>query len=119
MAGWSVDPDRVVGVLSAIDGDGGNLTLAVAEADSLIWDGGPQLQADGRTTLSNAWNYFLENRRDVPGKLIHVISSSAEAVTAATTAVVSGDEQMSSSAREAEAFALEEWGIDEVWAYTN
>lgn len=117
MSDWRVDPDRVIGVLAGIDDDGIALTQAVTDVQSLAWEGGAGLKADGRTTVANAWNTFLDDRMLVPGKLIHVLSAAAVAVTSATTAVVAGDEQMAGDARNAEALALERWGIEPAAAY--
>ena len=114
--GWSVDPDRVVGVLAGVDDEGVQLAAAAASLDEAVYAGGG-LSADGRTVLSNAWQAFLDERRLVPGQLMHVLAASAQSVTEATVAVVTGDERMASDSRTAEATALDEWGIDSAAAY--
>lgn len=120
--GWSVDPDRVVGVLAGIDDEGTELARAAASIDELVY-ARATLSVDGRTALSNAWGAFLEERRLVPGTLMHTLAASAAALTEATVAVVAGDEQMAADGRAAsvaaEATALDEWGIDSPDAYGN
>lgn len=119
MEGWRVDPDLVVGILAGIDDEGVDLALAAVSMNELAFEGGAGLKVDGRTTLANAWNAFLDDRRLVPGKLIHVLSSSAQSVTDATVSIVTGDEQMAGDGRDAETYALAEWGIDSSDAYGN
>jgi hypothetical protein len=119
MSGWRVDPDRVIGVLADIDDDGADLAQAGTDVQNLAWEGGAGLKADGRTTVANAWTAFLEDRSLVPGKLTHVLSSAAAAVTEATVSVVSGDEEMAGNGRDAEALALERWGIEPPAAYQS
>ncbi|MDW4574012.1 hypothetical protein R8Z57_14625 [Microbacterium sp. M3] len=113
---WSVDPDRVIGVLAGVDDEGVELAEAAAAMDRLAASGAT-LSVDGRTTLSQAWEAFLDERRLVPGKLMHTLAMSAQALTEATTAVVAGDARMMSDGRDAEARALDEWGIDSPNAY--
>jgi hypothetical protein len=114
--GWRVDPDRVVGVLAGIDDDGAKLASTPKRADELYL-AHASLRVDGRATVAHAWGGFLEERRRVPGALIGVLASSAEALTEATVAVVSGDELMAADFEGAEASALERWGIDSILAY--
>lgn len=116
MGGWSVDPDRVVGVLAGVDDNGSGLASALKQADELAFSAS-SLSVDGRTTLSNAWAAFIDERRMVPGKLMHVLASSARSVSEATVAVVAGDAEMESNARTAEERALTEWGIESMDAY--
>lgn len=113
---WRVDPDRVVGVLAGIDDDGVELARSVGRVEELLYSRS-SLSVDGRTALANAWSAFIDERRLVPGTLMHVLASSAQALTEATVAVVAGDEQMASDGREATARALDEWGIDSATAY--
>ena len=49
--------------------------------------------------------------------LAHVVAAAASAVGEATTAVVTGDVDMSVSTAEAESRALDEWGIDSSVSY--
>ncbi|KTR94348.1 hypothetical protein NS220_09390 [Microbacterium testaceum] len=115
---YRVDPDRVIGVLASVDDAGAGIADAISGIDALALEGG-SLSVDGRRTLSAAWGDFLEERRLVPGKLAHIVASSATAVTEATTAVVAGDVEMSVTAGEAESRALDDWGIDSLDAYTS
>ena len=113
--GWSVDPDRVAGVLAGIDDEGVHLATAAASLDEAVY-AGAGLSADGRTVLSNAWQAFLDERRLVPGQLMHVLAASAQSVTEATVARWT---KKASDGRAAEATALDEWGIDSAAAYGN
>jgi hypothetical protein len=117
MSGWRVDPDRVVGILAGVDDEGARLAQAVTDTDALAWNHAATLSVDGRTAVLHAWQAFFDDRRLVPGKLIHVVTRAASAVTEATTAVVAGDETMAGDSRRAEEYALENWGIDSPWAY--
>lgn len=119
MSGWRVDPDRVIGILAGIDDEGVHLEQAVTDTDALAWENDAALSVDGRTRLLHAWQAFFDDRRLVPGKLIHVVTRSASAVTGATTAVVAGDDTMAGDTRQSEQHALDSWGIDSVLAYQD
>ncbi|WP_230007813.1 DUF6507 family protein [Microbacterium sp. Bi128] len=116
MSDYRVDPDRVIGVLAGADDAGAGIARAITDIEDLAMDG-QSLMADGRRTLASAWGDLLEERRSVPGKLAHTVAAAASAVSEATTAVVTGDLDMSVSSREAEARALDQWGIDSPLAY--
>jgi hypothetical protein len=75
------------------------------------------LVADGRTVLKTAWTTFIEDRASVPGRIMHEVAAAASAVSAATTALVSGDEQMSLDTRAAQQRS-ESWGIAPAEAYS-
>jgi len=115
---YRVDPDRVIGVLASVDDAGAGIADAITDIDALALEG-DSLSVDGRRALLAAWGEFLEERRFVPGKLAHIVAASATAVTDATTAVVTGDVEMSVTAGEAESRALDDWGIDSLDAYTS
>jgi len=115
---YRVDPDRVIGVLAGVDDGGAGIADAIAEIDALASDGA-LLSVDGRRALSAAWSDFLEERRLVPGKLAYAVAAAASAVSEATTAVVTGDVEMSVTAGEAESRAWGEWGIDSPDAYAS
>jgi len=114
--GWSVDPDRVMGVLAGVDDAGASLEGAGKAMDELSFSAS-SLSVDGRTMVSNAWASFVGERRLVPGKLMHVLASSARSVTEATVAVVAGDAEMETNAATAEERARVEWGIESDVAY--
>ncbi|MFE7844389.1 DUF6507 family protein [Microbacterium sp. NPDC057407] len=118
MDGWRVDPDRVVGILAGIDDAGSVLTRAAKDVDAL-YPAPVSLALDERTSVATAWTDFFEDRRAVPGKLIHVLSSSATALSEATVAVIAGDERMAADAAVAERQAFDRWGLDSSVAYGN
>lgn len=119
MDGWRVDPDRVIGVLAGVDDEGAGLARAATDIDALAARGSAGLNPDGRTAVANAWQNFIDERRLVPGKLVHVLTSSARAVGEATVAVVAGDERMASDTRQVGQYALEQWGIETELAYMS
>jgi hypothetical protein len=113
---YRVDPDRVIGVLAGVDDAGAGIAQAIDDMDALALEG-LSLTVDGRHSLASAWSDLLDERRYVPGKLAHVVAAAASAVSEATTAVVSGDVDMSVTTAEAESRALDEWGIDSSVSY--
>ncbi|MEZ3159429.1 DUF6507 family protein [Microbacterium sp. BWT-B31] len=116
MSHWWVAPDGVLGVLAGIDELGPDfetVQTGISEAAS----SGSTLTVDGRTTLSNAWDAFMEARALVPGKIMYAVSAAASGVGAATTAIVAGDEEMSADTQAAQAHAEDEWGIAPSSAY--
>lgn len=113
---YRVDPDRVIGVLAGVDDAGAGIAQAITDMEDLALEG-QSLVADGRRTLASAWGDLLDERRYVPGKLAHVVAAAASAVSEATTAVVTGDVDMSVTTAEAESRAMDEWGIDSLVAY--
>lgn len=119
MEGWRVDPDRVVGVLAGVDEEGARLGQLIADAEALAFEGGSSLVVDGRTALAQAWEAFLDDRRLVPGKLIHAVTTCSAAVSEATVAVVAGDAEMAANGGVAAQYALREWDIDSVHAYMD
>lgn len=97
MAGsWSVDPDRVAGILSLVDQQRGPLEDAVRAMQDLAHLAGA-LKRDGRKTVALAFEGFIEEREDVPGKFIAVICDSANAASDAAFALLMGDADMESS----------------------
>jgi hypothetical protein len=94
---YRVDPDGVLGLLAGVDALGGEFETAYREIDSAAADGPATLTIDGRTAVANAWRTFMEERRIVPGAVMYSISSSAQAVSEATVAIVAGDEQMAAA----------------------
>lgn len=116
--GWSVDADRVLGILAGVDDAGSGLADAANGMDEMLYSAS-SLSVDGRTAVSNAWADFISERRLVPGKLMHLLASSANSVTEATVAVVAGDAEMETNAIAAEERARVEWGIESVAAYTG
>lgn len=113
---YRVDPDRVIGVLAGVDDAGAGIAQAIDDMDALALEG-LSLTVDGRHSLASAWSDLLDERRYVPGKLAHVVAAAASAVSEATTAVVTGDVDMSVTTAEAESRALDEWGIDSSVSY--
>lgn len=113
---YRVDPDRVIGVLAGVDDAGAGISQAIDDMDSLVVEG-QSLVVDGRRTLASAWSDLLDERRYVPGKLAHIVASAASSVSEATTAVVTGDVDMSVTTAEAESRAMDEWGIDSSVSY--
>ncbi|MDI9890392.1 hypothetical protein [Microbacterium sp. IEGM 1404] len=113
---YRVDPDRVIGVLAGVDDAGAGIARAIDETETLALEG-LNLVVDGRRTLASAWSDFLDERRYVPGKLANIVAASASAVSEATTAVVTGDVDMSFTTAEAESRAVDEWGIDSSVSY--
>lgn len=113
---YRVDPDRVIGVLAGVDDAGAGISQAIDDMDSLALEG-QTLVVDGRRTLASAWSDLLDERRHVPGKLAHIVAAAASSVSEATTAVVTGDVDMSVTTAEAESRAMDEWGIDSLVAY--
>ncbi|MFJ4254558.1 DUF6507 family protein [Microbacterium sp. NPDC090003] len=109
--GWRVDPDGVAGVLTGVDDTASRFEQSREEIEEAAFEGGGTLIADGRTTLSSAWEVFLEDRRLVPGKIMYAINAAAGAVSEATVAVVAGDEQMAGEMRAAAQRAEDAWGI--------
>ncbi|MFS0793908.1 hypothetical protein [Microbacterium sp. 1P10AE] len=116
MSDYRVDPDRVIGVLAGVDDAGAGIAQAIDDMDALALEG-LSLTVDGRHSLASAWSDLLDERRYVPGKLAHVVAGAASAVSEATTAVVTGDVDMSVTTAEAESRALDEWGIDSSVSY--
>lgn len=119
MAEWRVDPDGVLGVLAGVDEQGLELVSAHDALDAAAADGGSTLSIDGRTTLSQAWDEFMSSRRLIPGKLMYVLKNSSAAVSDATVAVVTGDDQMSDDLSSAQQHAQDAWNIAPEHAYLS
>ncbi|MBQ3358769.1 MAG: hypothetical protein IJG47_07705 [Microbacterium sp.] len=94
MSEYRVDPDGVLGVLAGLDDLESEFESAHRDIDTAATDGPSALTVDGRKVLARAWETFMEQRQRVPGKVMHVINTSAQAVSNATLEIVSGDEQM-------------------------
>ncbi|MFK0403250.1 DUF6507 family protein [Microbacterium sp. NPDC090225] len=109
--GWRVDPDGVAGVLAGVDDTASRFEKSRDEIEEAAFEGAETLIADGRTALSSAWEVFLEDRRLVPGKIMYAINAAAGAVSDATVAVITGDEQMAGEMRTAAQQAEDAWGI--------
>lgn len=106
---WSVDPDRVAGILRAVDDQGALMETAYAKMRKVIPDGESVLVVDGRQHIIAGWNEFWRTNEDVPGKIMYAIASASEGITAASIAVITGDETMTSAtARQA---AQTDWEI--------
>jgi hypothetical protein len=91
--GWAVAPDQVAGVLAAVDREGEPLAGAVKVSEELLARKA-DLSAGGRTVLSDAWADFMDLRMLVPGKVIELVMSSAQAIVDGTAAIAAGDEAM-------------------------
>jgi hypothetical protein len=102
MSEWRVDPDGVLGVLKGLDDTAPYFERSRDAIEEAAFEGGVALVADGRRVLASAWNAFLEDRRLVPGKIMYAVNAAADAVGAATIAVVTGDETMADDLRAAE-----------------
>ena len=116
MRDWNVDPDGVLGVLAGVDDQGPAFQSAHDDFDGLSSSGG-SLVVDGRDVLAQAWETFASDRRLVPGKLMHAVRSAAGAVSAATIAIVAGDDEMAEDQYAAGQYAEQEWGIAPAAAY--
>lgn len=108
--GWSVAPDQVAGVLAAVERAGEPLAGAVSVSGELLARKS-DLVAGGRTVLSDAWSAFLDLRVLIPGKVIEVITSSAQAVVTGAAIIAAGDEEMAAQWRTRNALLFEAWAV--------
>lgn len=115
MDDWTVDADGVLALLTSIDTVGPDFERAHRDITDAA-ESGSTLSVGGRTVVKAAWTAFIEDRALVPGKIMHEVAAAASAVSAATTALVAGDEQMSLDTRAAQQRA-EDWGIAPAEAY--
>lgn len=106
---WSVDPDRVAGVIRAVDDQGALMETGATAIRTLAIDSGDELITDGRTRVYSAWAEFWEMRRQVPGKVMFSIAESIRGVAAASNEVINGDEQM--DAAQVSLIATTEWRV--------
>lgn len=118
MDDWRVDPDGVIGVLAGVDEQGPVFVSVHDEVTALAAEGG-LLSVDGRDAVASAWNAFFAERSLVPGKLMRAINSAAGAVSAATVAVITGDDEMSDDQYAAQQHAEDAWGIAIPAAYQS
>jgi hypothetical protein len=91
---WRVDADGVLGVLAGLDDQREEFESAHRKLEEAAFERSASLTVDGRTTVSAAWDRFMEERRLMPGRLMHSVASAAQAVGEATAAVIAGDEEM-------------------------
>ncbi|MFJ2368107.1 hypothetical protein [Microbacterium sp. NPDC087665] len=117
MSEYRVDADGVLGILAGLDDLGGEFEKAVRDIDEVADDGTTALAIDDRTVMSRAWTAFMDERRSVPGKVIHTINVSSHAVSEATLAIVAGDEQIATDTEAAQDHAEDAWGIAPSLAY--
>lgn len=117
MSEYRVDADGVLGILAGLDDLGDEFEKAVRDIDEVADDGTTALAIDDRTVMSRAWTAFMDERRSVPGKVIHTINVSSQAVSDATLAIVAGDEQMATDTEAAQEHAEDAWGIAPSLAY--
>lgn len=117
MSEYRVDADGVLGILAGLDDLGDEFEKAVRDIDEVADDGTTALAIDDRTVMSRAWTAFMDERRSVPGKVIHTINVSSQAVSEATLAIVAGDEQMATDTEAAQEHAEDAWGIAPSLAY--
>jgi hypothetical protein len=117
MSDYRVDPDGVLGVLAGLDDLGTDFETAAVDVETAADDGAAALAIDDRTVMSRAWNSFMNERRSVPGKVMHTINVCSQAVSEATLAVVAGDEQMAAATSSAQAQTGSPWGIAPSHAY--
>ncbi|MFS0853443.1 DUF6507 family protein [Microbacterium sp. 179-I 3D4 NHS] len=117
MSDYRVDPDGVLGVLAGLDDIGADFGTAAVDVDTAADDGATALAIDDRTVMSRAWKSFMNERRSVPGKIMHTINVCSQAVSEATLAVVAGDDQMATATVSAQAQTGSPWGIAPSHAY--
>lgn len=117
MSEYRVDADGVLGILAGLDDLGDEFEKAARDIDEVADDGATALAVDDRTVMSRAWTAFMDERRSVPGKIIHTINVSSQAVSEATLAIVAGDEQMATDTEAAQDHAEDAWGIAPSLAY--
>lgn len=117
MSEYRVDPDGVLGILAGLDDLGDEFEKAGRDVEQVADDGATALAIDDRTVMSRAWNTFMDDRRSVPGKIMHTINVSAQAVGEATLEIVTGDVQMATDTTQAQGGIQNPWGIAPSYAY--
>lgn len=117
MSEYRVDPDGVLGILAGLDDLGDEFEKSVRDVEEVADDGATALAIDDRTVMSRAWTAFMDERRSVPGKIIHTINVSSQAVTEATLTIVAGDEQVAHDTTRAQSESQNPWGIAPSYAY--
>ncbi len=111
VAGWRVDPDGVIGVLTGMDRAAAVFTEAAALLRTTDRGSASGLAPDGRTTVLAAWEQFISVRQLVPDRMVMLLDKRSSQVAQATADVVLGDREMAETFEEAEARAEADWGI--------
>lgn len=111
MSAYSVDPDKVIGVLSAVDSAGEGLETAATAWTTLLAEVNSALIVQGRTTVSAAWASFTSDRSRVPGQFITLYGTYVSQVAKATEEVILGDLTMFTTVEAAQKHAEESWDI--------
>lgn len=108
--GWAVAPDQVAGVLAAVDREGEPLAGAVTVSEELLARKA-DLSAGGRSVLSDAWADFMDLRVLMPGKVIEVVTSSAQGVVEGAAVIAAADEEAAAQWRAQHSMLFEPWVV--------